>query len=180
MYAVSGFTMGGSRGAVLLFAVFSVCSICVSVSGQALIPAVPAAPVAPPPSTSVTPVRAPVAPVQAPVAPAPVASLAPILAPAPAPSYNFPSCDGVQVVYSLVETTRIFPNATTLAKQPYSFAAAVTLTNEGYSTLESWGVGLTYRHDEVRVLRAIENKCKCLCLWDGYAFQCLILHNCKL
>lgn len=161
--------MGGFRGAMLLFTFLSVATVFVSVSGQGAMTPAPAAPVAPPPLTLV-------GPVQAPLAPAPVGPLAPILAPAPAPAYNFPSCDGVEVLYSLIATAEIFPSASTPAKQPYSFGAAVTLTNKGYSTLESWGVGLTFQHDEVRFLKF--KKCRGNAPLYVYVFQSLILCNC--
>lgn len=76
-------------------------------------------------------------------------AMAPVPVPAPAPAIVFPVCEGVEVLYVLQKTQEIFPNASTAEKQPYSFEALVTLTNQGYSTLESWGVGLTYKHQEV-------------------------------
>ncbi|KAG0577580.1 hypothetical protein KC19_5G166100 [Ceratodon purpureus] len=156
--------MGGfsrsCRGAVVLFAVLVISTVFVAVSGQG---AVVPAPVAPPPLALVTPpVQAPVA--LAPVALPPVAPLAPILAPAPAPAYIFPSCDGVEVVYTLIATAEIFPNASTPAKQPYSFEGSVTLTNKGYSTLDMWGVGMTFQHNEIMV------SADGLSLEDGRAF----------
>ena len=138
-----GSQMGGGGGALLLLAFLSVCAVFVGVSGQGGGIAVSVGP------NMVAPV---VVPVQVYVAPAPVAAMAPTLAPAPGPAYIFPSCDGVAVTYALAGTTRIFPNASIAAKQPYSFGASVTLENQGYMTLESWGVGLTYQHNEVRFL----------------------------
>lgn len=119
-----------TRGASLLSVVLAL--LCTFVSGQN---APAPAPVAPPPLS---------------FGPAPAPT--PIPAPAPSPEYVFPVCEGVEVLYVLETTEEIFPNASSAEKQPYRFTAKVTLTNQGYSTLESWGVGLTYKHQEVSFL----------------------------
>jgi len=83
------------------------------------------------------------------VGPSPAPTPVPAPAPGPTTEYVFPVCEGVEVLYVLESTTVIYPNASSLEKQPYKFEANVTLTNQGYSTLEAWGVGLTYNHQEV-------------------------------
>ena len=75
------------------------------------------------------------------------------LAPAPAPSLDdlFPPCEGVLVVYECTFTEKIYPYLNdTPWIQPYKFEALATLTNEGYSSVADWEMGITYQHGEVR------------------------------
>lgn len=136
--------MGGSRGArwgSLVVAMVVCCAFLDCADGQGV-------PLAAPGPASFSP------------------SPTPVPAPAPGPSqdYVFPICEGVELVYVLQKTQEIFPNASLAENQPYSFSAQVTLTNQGYSTLEDWGVGLTYRHKEIMV------SADGLQLMDGSAF----------
>lgn len=68
---------------------------------------------------------------------------------APASEFVFPICDGVEVVYVLEKAREIYPKSPSAAKQAHMFVAHVTLTNLGYSTLDTWGVGLSYSHQEI-------------------------------
>lgn len=56
----------------------------------------------------------------------------------PGPEFVFPICDGVEVVYVLEKVGEIYLKTPSAAKQPHMFVAHVTLTNLGYSTLETW------------------------------------------
>lgn len=61
-----------------------------------------------------------------------------------------PTCHGVEVLYTLIgNALQIYPNETLPENQVYRFEANITLTNKGYSTLDTWGVGLTFQHREV-------------------------------
>lgn len=63
-----------------------------------------------------------------------------------------PTCHGVEVLYTLIgNALQIYPNETLPENQVYRFEANITLTNKGYSTLDTWGVGLTFQHREVLV-----------------------------
>lgn len=81
------------------------------------------------------------------LSPAPAA-----MAPAPGPSMEdlFPPCQGVLVVYETTFTKKIYPYLNdTPWIQPYKFQALATLTNEGYSSIANWEMGITYQHGEV-------------------------------
>ena len=61
----------------------------------------------------------------------------------------YPYCAGVEVIYELTSVTRIPINASTPATQPYGFESTLTVNNAGYSTVETWGVGLTWPNQVV-------------------------------
>jgi hypothetical protein len=67
------------------------------------------------------------------------------------PVYLYPSCDGVEIVYQLLQVVEISPNATNPANQPYRFESNLTVNNKGYSTVDTWGVGFNWVNREVRV-----------------------------
>lgn len=101
-------------------------------------------------------------PVMAPAQPPPAGLPLP-MAPAPGPSMEdlFPPCQGVLAVYETTFTKKIYPflNDTPWI-QPYKFQAIATLTNEGYSTVDNWEMGITYQHGEVSLLIIRKFQCR--------------------
>lgn len=73
--------------------------------------------------------------------------------PAPEPAPLWPPCDGVDIVYVTTFTEKIYPFLNdTPWLQPYKFESVVTVTNMGYNTVEGWGIGIDYQHNEVILL----------------------------
>lgn len=82
-------------------------------------------------------------PIISPTAPPPA-----IPAAAPAPAIL---CGGVVLSYQVTSITKGYPFVSNASIQPYSFAATATITNEGYSELKNWQMGLEFQHQEVRL-----------------------------
>lgn len=61
----------------------------------------------------------------------------------------YPSCAGVEITYELQQVVEISPNASILANQPYRFQSNLTVNNKGYSTVDTWGVGVMWQNREV-------------------------------
>ena len=61
------------------------------------------------------------------------------------------SCNGILLSYAYTGGTRLPPNVSDPAKQPYRFESTITVQNNGLDELKSWKVFVGFQHDEYLV-----------------------------
>ncbi|KAL1372439.1 hypothetical protein HN51_002597 [Arachis hypogaea] len=61
------------------------------------------------------------------------------------------SCNGILVSYAYTGGTRLPPNVSDAAKQPYRFESTLTVLNNGLDDLKSWKVFVKFQHNEFLV-----------------------------
>lgn len=61
------------------------------------------------------------------------------------------SCNGIFLTYAYSGGTRLPPNVSDQAKQPYRFESTLTVLNNGLDELKSWKVFVGFQHDEYLV-----------------------------
>lgn len=61
------------------------------------------------------------------------------------------SCNGIFLSYTFDQGTKLPPNLTVLARQPYRFESTLSILNNGLTELKSWMVFVGFQHDEFLV-----------------------------